>query len=127
MRCWVVPEALFPETIAHPAVVDAQELSHPGGHVDVVLLAFGALFVEELVNGIILRLKLEQDGHDDKERLAKIRRAALAAAVAARDLVAGIVLDGIGARKANQRFGWLKHLVIKKIPRIFAVDFSKVF
>lgn len=41
--------------------------------------------------------------HDDKERLAKVGGAALAAAVAVRDLVAGIVLDGVGARKADQR------------------------
>ena len=103
MRCWAVPEAFFLEAVAHSAVVDAQELGHASGHVDVILLALGALLVEELVDGIILRLKLEKDGHDDKERLAKVGGAALAAAVAVRDLVAGIVLDGVGARKADQR------------------------
>ena len=102
LRCWAVPESFFLEAVAHLSVVDAQELSHAGGHVDVVLLAFGALLVEELVDGIILGLKLEQDGHDDKERLAKVGRTAFAAGFAAGDLVAGIVLDGVGTRKANQ-------------------------
>ena len=50
---------LFIETIANLAVVDAQELGHPGGHVDVILLTFGSLLVEELVDRIILGLKLK--------------------------------------------------------------------
>lgn len=103
MRCWAVPEPLFLEAVAKPAVVDAQELGHPGSHVHVVLLAFGALLVKELVDGIILGLKLEQDGHDDKERLAEIRRTALAAGLAVGNLVAGIILDGIGTGKADKR------------------------
>ena len=92
MRCRAVPEAFFLEAVAHSAVVNAQELGHAGGHVDVVLLAFGPLLVEELVNRIVLGLKLEQDSHDDKERLAKVRRTPFAAGLAVGDLVARIIL-----------------------------------
>lgn len=41
-------------------------------------LAFGTLLVKELVDRVILRLKLKQDGHDDKQRFAQVRRAPLA-------------------------------------------------
>ena len=44
----------------------------------------------------------KQDGHDDKERLAQIGGAALAAGLAAGNPVAGIVLDRIGAGETYQ-------------------------
>ena len=97
------PEAFLFEAVPNFAVIDAKELRHPCGHVDIVLLAFRTLLVHELVDRIILRLELQQDRHDDKKRLAKIGRTALAAGLAVGNLVAGIVLDRVSAREANQR------------------------
>ena len=93
-----------------------QKLDHPRSHVDVVLLVLGSFLVEELVDGIVLRLKLKQDGHDDKECFAQVRRAAFATGLTAGNLVAGIVLDGIGARKAHQR------LLVREVAQIADLD-----
>ena len=55
---------------------------------------------------------LKQDRHDDKKRLAEVRRTAFAAGLAVRNLVAGIVLDRVGSRKTNQR------LLVREAARV---------
>jgi len=63
--------------VSHFSIVYTQKLVCASGHVDVERLAFGILSVKELVDVVIERCFLQKDGHDDEQRLAQIRGAAL--------------------------------------------------
>ena len=78
----LLPETLFFETVTDFSVVNAEEFGHSGGHVDIVRLSLGTFLVEELIHRVVLGVQLEQNTHDDKKRLAKVRGAPLAAGLA---------------------------------------------
>ena len=61
----------------HPAVVNAQEFVAAGGHVNMVGLALGPFFVQELKHRVVGWGFLQQYGHKYKERLAQFWRASL--------------------------------------------------
>ena len=64
----LIPESLFLETVPDFSIVMAKEFGPTGIHVHIVRFAFGTLFVQELENGIISGLILDQDTHDDEQR-----------------------------------------------------------
>ena len=91
------------QVLLDPAVVNTQELVHPSRHVDIILLALGALLVQEAEHRIILRRRLQKDGHYLEKRLAKLGRASLGRVAALRLKRPGLAHAGVYSRERSQR------------------------
>ena len=106
------PKSLCYEGVTNLAIVNAQKLGASGSHINVVGLALGTLFIEELIHGIVLRLKPDQDIHNDEQRFAQVRRAAFAGSIVLCDHIAGVVLFRIRSGKRNEG------LLVGKTPNV---------
>ena len=62
----------FSQIFLYLAVIDAQKLVRSSGHVNQVGLALSALFVHELVHGVILGLGLYETVHHQEQGPAQL-------------------------------------------------------
>lgn len=74
----------------------------PACHVDIVRLALGALLIEELVYGFILRCQAQIGRHDLKQCFAQLRGASLRSRFAVADILAGVSGCRVNTGKADE-------------------------
>ena len=105
VRQRLVPKTFLFKRIPDPAIVNTRELGASGGHVDVERFALRTLLVQELVHRIVNRFQLEQDGHDDKQSLAQVRRTAFADSALIGHFGTRIVPARVNTRSEERRVG----------------------